>query len=114
MIERIERPSLMDRRSDFMKSVPQQASLEETLSYVLEERAKVLARETGCVQRQVKFSGGTLLQTGVLGWLEDPDASLESLASTAEIRAVSVTDTALHKGFTPQWAPFLHRMLEEL
>jgi hypothetical protein len=97
-----------------MKSVPQSSSLEETLSYVLEERANVLARETGCVQRQVKFSGATLLQTVVFGWLQHPDASLESLASTAEIRAVSVTDTAIHKRFTPQCAQFLHRMLEEL
>src|SRR5438270_7992804 len=114
MIERIERPSIMDRRSDFMKSVPQQASLEETLSYVLEERANVLARETGCVQRQVKFSGATLLQTMVFGWLQHPAATLESLASTAEIRAVSVSDTAVDKRFTPQCAQFLHRMLEEL
>jgi len=97
-----------------MKSVPQQASLEETLSYVLEERANVLARETGCVQRQVKFSGATLLQTMVFGWLQHPAATLESLASTAEIRAVSVSDTAVDKRFTPQCAQFLHRMLEEL
>ena len=74
----------------------------------------MVARETGCVQRQVKFSGATLLQTVVFGWLRHPDASLESLASTAEIRAVSVTDTAIHKRFTPQCARFLHRMLEEI
>src|SRR5437588_1876210 len=114
MRERIERPSLMDRRSDCMKSVPQQASLEETLSYVLEERANVLASDSGCVQRQVKFSGATLLQTMVFGWLQHPAATLESLASTAEIRAVSVSDTAVDKRFTPQCAQFLHRMLEEL
>src|SRR5947209_16610764 len=97
-------------RRHSMKSVPQQANVEETLSYVLEERAKEVARETDCVQRQVKFSGATLLQTVVVGWLQHPNASLESLASTAEIRAVSVTDTAIHKRFTPQCAQFLHRM----
>src|SRR2546421_8585023 len=97
-----------------MKSISSARSLEDTLSYVLEERATVVARETGCVQRQVKFTGATLLQTVIFGWLQHPDASLESLASTAEIRAVSVTDTAIHKRFTPQCAEFLHRMLEEL
>src|SRR5437764_15355304 len=97
-----------------MKSISSASSLEETLRYVLEERANQVARETGCVQRQVKFSGATLLQTMVFGWLQHPDASLESLASTAEIGAVSVTDTAIHKRFTPQCAQFLHRMLEEL
>src|SRR5438067_5767409 len=97
-----------------MKSISSASSLEETLRYVLEERANQVARETGCVQRQVKFSGATLLQTLVFGWLQHPDATLESLASTAEIRAVSVSDTAVDKRFTPQCAEFLHRMLEEM
>src|SRR5438874_8956776 len=114
MIERNQRPSIMDRRSDCMKSVPQQTSLEETLSSVLEERAKVVARETGCVQRQVKFDGATLLQTFIFGWLQHPDLTLEGLASMAQTRAVSVTDTAVHKRFTSACAQFFHRMLEEM
>jgi hypothetical protein len=88
--------------------------LEEILRYVLEERAKVVARETGCVQRQVKFDGASLLQTFVFGWLQHAQASLEMLASMAQTRAVSVTDTAVHKRFTPTCAQFLHRMLEEM
>jgi Transposase DDE domain len=94
-----------------MTSVSQVA---ESLKSVLEERANALARETGCIQRERKFSGADLLQTLVFGWQQHPDASLEQLASTAELRDVSVTDTAVHKRLTPQCAAFLHAVLEEM
>lgn len=94
-----------------MTSVSQVA---ESLKSVLEERANALARETGSIQRERKFSGADLLQTLVFGWQQHPDASLEQLASTAELRDVSVTDTAVHKRLTPQCAAFLHAVLEEM
>jgi hypothetical protein len=87
--------------------------LSEQLFHVLEERADIVAKETGCVQRTRKFSGASLLQTLVFGWQQPPDASLEQLASTAAVADVLVTDTAVHKRFTPQCARFLHAMLEE-
>ncbi len=94
-----------------MSSVPQVA---ENMKRILEERANELAWETGCIQRERKFSGADLLQTLVFGWQQHPDASLEQLASTAEVRDVSVSDTAIHKRFTPQCAVFLHAVLEEM
>src|SRR5712692_3235171 len=89
------------------------AYLSEQLFHLLQERADAIALETGCVQRQRKFSGASLLQTLVFGWQQHPDASLEQLASTAAVADVLVTDTAVHKRFTPQAAQFLHAMLEE-
>jgi hypothetical protein len=89
------------------------AYLSEQLYRVLEERANEIARETGCVQRQRKFSGASLLQTWVFGWQQHPEASLEQLASVAQLHDVEVTDTAVHHRFTPQAAQFLHRVLEE-
>jgi hypothetical protein len=88
--------------------------VEHCLKHILEERANVLARETGCIERQRKFSGADLLQTLVFGWLSHPDASLETLASVATLREVEVTDTAVHKRFTPACAQFLHAILEEM
>ena len=79
-----------------MTSVSQ---VEQSLKHVLEERANVLARETGCIERQRKFSGADLLQTLVFGWLSHPEASLKTLVSMAAIREVKVTDTAVHKRF---------------
>src|ERR1700736_1988700 len=97
-------------RSLVMSSV---AYLSEQLMHVLQERADAIALATGCVQRQRKFSGASLLHTLVFGWQQHPDASLEQLASTAATADVLVTDTAVDKRFTPQAARFLHAMLEE-
>ncbi len=94
-----------------MSSVPQ---VSESMKRILEERANELAKQTGCIQRERKFSGADLLQTLVFGWQQHPDASLEQLASTAELRDVCVSDTAVHKRFTPQCAAFLHAVLEEM
>ena len=94
-----------------MSSVTQ---VSQQLQFILEERADELARETGCIQRERKFSGADLGQTLVFGFQQYPDASLEQLASTAEVRDVSVSDTAVHKRFTPECAQFLHAVLEEM
>jgi hypothetical protein len=97
-------------RSLTMTSV---AYLSEQLDSLFEARADELARETGGVHRQRQFSGASLLQPWVFGWPQHPDASLENLASVAELHDVEVTDTAVQKRFSPQAAPFLHRVLEE-
>jgi hypothetical protein len=53
-----------------MTSVSQ---VEEALKTVMEERACVLARQIGCIQRERAFNGADLLQTLVFGWLTHPD-----------------------------------------
>ena len=90
------------------------SQIEQSLKQALEERANILARETGYIERQRKFSGADLLQTLVFGWLSHPDATLEALTSTAAIREVYVSDTAVHKRFTKSCAQFLHAILEEM
>jgi len=96
------------------KDMTSVSQVEQSLKSILEERATVLARETGCIQRQRKFSGADLLQTLVFGWLTHPEMSLEMLASTAATRQVQVTDTAVHKRFSKPCAQFLHAVLEEV
>jgi len=88
--------------------------MEEQISFAMGERARILARETGCIQRERKFDGADLLQTLVFGWLAHPESSLEQLASTAATREVVVSDTAIHKRFTQSCAHFLHAVLQEL
>ena len=90
------------------------AYVEEQLQYVLESRANELARETGCIVRQRKLDGATIVQTLLFGFQQHPHASLEQLASTAQLRAVSVTDTAIDKRFSEACAQFLHAVLEEM
>lgn len=88
--------------------------MEAALNTILQERAHVLAQETGCIQRHRKFTGANLAQTLIFSWQEHPEASLEQMASMAETAAVSVTDSAIDKRFTPSCAAFLRRLLEEL
>ena len=90
------------------------AQVEESLKQILEQRANELARETGCIQRERKFTGADLLQTFVFGWQQHPDASLEQLTWVAEVREVSVSETAIDKRFTPECAAFLHAVLQEM
>lgn len=90
------------------------AQVERALKHILEERANILARETGCIKQQRKFSGADLVQTLVFGWLAHPEASLEMFVSIAAIRQVQVTDTAVQKRFTKSCAQFLHAILEEM
>jgi len=71
------------------------AQVEHALTTILQERANVLARETGCIERQRKFTGASLAQTLIFSWQEHPEASLEQMASLAETAAVSVSDTAV-------------------
>jgi hypothetical protein len=99
------------RRSKTMTSV---AQIGRCLKYILEERANVLARQTGCIKRHRKFSGADLAQMLVFGWLAQPDASLEMLASLAATREIQVSDTAVHKRFNRACAHFLHALLEEM
>jgi hypothetical protein len=90
------------------------ADVGEQLKGILEAGANDLAKQAGCIQRVRKFTGADLVQTLVFGWQQHPDASLEMLASTAEVREVSVSDTAVDKRFTPQCAAFLHAVLEQM
>lgn len=90
------------------------AQVEQALKTLLEERANTLARETGCIKRQRKFSGASLVQTLLFSWQQHPHASLEQMASMAETADVSVTDTAIHERFTPECAEMLRRLLAEM
>lgn len=90
------------------------AQMEKALKHILEDRANMLARETGCIKRQRKCSGADLLQTLVFGWLAHPEGSLEMFASLAATRQVQVTDTSVHKRFSKPCAQFLQAILEEM
>ncbi len=90
------------------------AQMEEQLRFLLGERANQLAKETGAVVRVREFDGAGLLQTLVFGFQQHPEASLEQLASMAQMAQANVTDTAVHERFTEALATFLHRMLQEM
>jgi hypothetical protein len=88
--------------------------IEEQLQTILRERANALAKETGAVKRVREFDGAGLLQTLVFGFQQHPQASLEQLASLAQLAEADVTDTAMHNRFTEALASFLHGVLQEM
>jgi hypothetical protein len=92
-----------------MGSLPQVA---EAMRQVLTTVADDAARTTGCVQRQRQFSGATLVQTLVLGWLAQPAASLDQLVHMAAIRGVPISAQGLDQRFTEPLAATLRQVLD--
>jgi hypothetical protein len=78
---------------------------------LLEAKAHVLSRESGFVQRRSKMSGACFVQTLVLGWLDDPQASLNQLVQVSRELGVSITVPGLQQRITKPGVVFLQRMV---
>lgn len=94
-----------------MEIVTQVTSL---LQGLLSESMDELAREAGCVRRERKFSGSTLLSTLVLAILRDPRAKLDTYQTTAAQLGVDVTENAISQRFTPELVKFLETALRRV
>ena len=98
-----------------MAIVPQ---VMELLQGLLGESMDVLARETGCVKRERKFSGSKLLGSLVLSVLRNPRAKTRDYQTTAAQLGVDVTEQAMAQRFTSDLVKFLkpalHRVLSHL
>jgi hypothetical protein len=68
------------------------------------------AEASGVIQRQRKFSGRSLAQTLVLGFLQNPEASDEELAQIAVSCGVAVTPQAVDQRHTPKLVKFLEQL----
>jgi hypothetical protein len=90
------------------------ATVADQLREVLGEVAEGAARVSSCVQRVRAFSGATLVQTLVLGWLANPRASLHALTQMAAVRGVTVSPQALHQRFDARLAATLRQVLDAL
>lgn len=87
------------------------AKVAAALQGVLTTAAETVARDTGCVQRVRQFTGATLVQTLVFGWLAHPAATLVQLCQTAAARGVLITPQGLDARFTPAAATCLQQVL---
>lgn len=79
---------------------------------VLSSSADQAALSTGFVRRRSKLTGGLFVQTLVLGWLSNPDATLEELAQTAAARGVRISPQGLDQRFTMAAAETVRIALE--
>ena len=92
-----------------MSSVSQ---VEQAMENVF-HHANALARQTGFVQRTSKLTGERFVQTLVLGWLKDPQATREALPQTAASLGVAITPQGLSDRFTKAAASLLQQCLEQ-
>lgn len=86
----------------------------ESLQGLLDESMDALARETGCVKRERKFSGSTLLSTLVLTVLQNPKPRPWEYQTTAAQLGVDVTENAIGQRFTPELTAFLEAALQRV
>jgi hypothetical protein len=82
------------------------------VQHLLTTTADEAAAATGCVRRKRRFSGASLCQTLVLGWLGNPAATLDQLCQMAAACGVQITPQGLAQRFTPAAAAMLKRVLD--
>lgn len=92
-----------------MSSIPQIATALQT---VLTEVATTAARETGLIRRERAMSGAQFVQTLVLGWLANPDATYDDLVAMAADLGVTISGPALSDWFSDHSVACLSQVLE--
>jgi len=90
------------------------AHFAETVQRILEEEAEQLAREVGFIERERVISGAGFVQTLILGWLQEPEITLDGLTQVLQRREVSISASGLSQHFTPEAATLVQRVLERL
>ena len=68
----------------------------------------------GFIQRLRMLSGADFVQSLILGWLQEPEITLDGLTQVLERREVSISASGLSQRFTPEAATLLQRVLERL
>lgn len=89
------------------------AQVSEAMQHVLTVCADKAAEESSLIQRQRKVTGANLSQTLVLGWLSNPQATLEELCQTGAVVGLQITPQGLEQRFTPEASQFLEGLLAE-
>src|SRR5260221_14418202 len=92
-------------------SMTSRARLSGILRTVFFVEANQLARKAGVIQRSRVFSGASLLQLLVFGWLAPPQAGPSHLARFAGSLGLRVSKQAIEERFTMRTADWLLAVL---
>src|SRR3981081_128298 len=87
-----------------MTSIPRLSRILRTLFFA---EANQLAREAGVIQRQRVFSGASLVQLLVFGWLANPQGGPSHLARFAGSLGLKLSKQAVEERFTRRTADWL-------
>src|SRR5437660_8952640 len=101
----------MKEEGDLMNTITHVAA---TLQRIIGEEVEQLARQVGTVSRKGVISGADFVQTLILGWLQEPEITLDGLTQVLQRRETSITAAGLSQRFTPEAADLLQRVLERL
>ena len=91
-----------------MTSIPRLSRILRTLFFA---EANQLAREAGVIQRQRVFSGASLVQLLVFGWLTHPQGGPSHLARFAGSLGLKLSKQAIEERFTRRTADWLLAVL---
>lgn len=83
----------------------------QQMKQFLENEADQIGREVGVVQRRSKLTGAGLVQILVLGWLANPQASLNGLVQVARDLGVEVSVPALQQRITERTVVLLQELV---
>jgi hypothetical protein len=83
------------------------------IQHLFGQGCEAAAQKSGVIERKRKFSASTLLQTFVLWFLKNPEASDEELAQIAAQCGVEVTPQAIEQRQSPKLVTFLKEVFQE-
>ncbi len=89
------------------------AGVARAMRTLLRETADRLAEQTGFVRRRSKLTGAVFARSAVLGWRQQPAASLGQLTQTTAALGVELSPQGLDQRFTEPAAGFLLALLRE-
>jgi hypothetical protein len=92
--------------------MPSIGAIADTLQAAITETATAHARSSGFCQRTSKLDAATFCRGVILGWLEQPEASLAQLAQMLATCGVPISPQGLDQRFGPAAARLLQHVLE--
>lgn len=89
------------------------AQVGERMQVVIKENGEKAGRKSGFVKRKSKMGGAEFVETTVLGWMKNPQASLGELSQTAASMGLKISEQGLEQRFNREAAVCLNMVLEE-
>jgi Transposase DDE domain len=83
----------------------------QQLKQFLNTEAEQISREVGVVQRRSKLTGAHLVQMLILGWLANPEASLNGLVQVGRDLGVNISVSALQQRITERTVALLQGLV---
>jgi len=93
-----------------MRTITQASKAMQT---VLHKKANEIAEHAPMFTRQRKLTGSSLVRGLVFGWINDPQATLDTLSQSIGNAGTPLTRQGLHKRLTFEASDFLYKVLQE-